>query len=391
MEAAFQSLLSGRPRPVYVEIPRDVLASPAAPMALPSPLPSRDAVSPDPSALQAAASALRASEAPVLLVGGGAVAAAGEVCRLAERLGSPVVMTVNARGILPPGHPLAVPASPSLAHVRELVAAADVVLAVGTEFGETDYDMYSIADFPQPSRLIRIDIDPEQMRRGAKPDIELLGDASRVLGALLVSDLGAPRSGQGEAVARKTVAAARAALAPAMQREIRFLEVLRDVLPQAVMVGDSTQPVYAGNLFYAAPRPRAWFNSSTGYGTLGYALPASTGAALADPERPVICLTGDGGLQFTLGELAGPRDVAAWSLIVVWNNLGYGEIKKSMLAVDIEPEGVEVRPPDFEHLAKAYGYAYCRIDSIEALAVVLLEFASRRQVMMLEIDARAFE
>ena len=182
-----------------------------------------------------------------------------------------------------------------------------------------------------------------------------------------------------------------AALPPAYQREVGFLDVIRRTLPTAVIVGDSTQAVYAGNLGYASPRPGAWFNSSSGYGTLGYALPASTGAGLAAPDRPVVCLVGDGGLQFTLGELAVPRDVGAWTAIIVWNNRGYGEIKTSMLAVDIEPEGVDVGPPAFEPLARAYGYAHRVVDSLSSLEQVLGEFGARRQVVLIEVRAEAFE
>jgi acetolactate synthase-1/2/3 large subunit len=92
-----------------------------------------------------------------------------------------------------------------------------------------------------------------------------------------------------------------------------------------------------------------------------------------------------------MGELAVPRDVDAWTAIVVWNNRGYGEIKTSMLAVDIEPEGVDVRPPDLEPLARAYGYAYRLIGGLDALASALREFAARRQVVMLEVQAENFE
>jgi len=172
---------------------------------------------------------------------------------------------------------------------------------------------------------------------------------------------------------------------------VDFLNVIRGCLPEAIVVGDSTQPVYAGNLYYESPRPGAWFNSSTGFGTLGYALPASTGAGLAAPDRPIVCLVGDGGIQFSLGELAVPRDVNAWSAIIVWNNQGYGEIRSSMLAVDIEPEGVDIRPPNFEPIAQAYGYGYRQVDSLVSLERTLSDFGARRQVLLIEINAKAFE
>ena len=391
LERAFAGATTGRPRPVYVEIPRDVLAADAAD--LPA------AVAPQPPALQsapaaavaAAARALAAASKPVILAGGGARGAAGELRRLAETLGAPVVMTINGRGLLPPGHPLEVSVSPSLAPVRALIAAADAVLAVGTEIGPTDYDAYAVSDFPPPANLIRIDVDAEQLVRNARPALGLLGDAAATLRALLAHDLGAPRPERGAAAAAAARTAGLAGLVPAMRREIAFLDAIRDALPGAILVGDSTQPVYAGNLGYAAATPGSWFNSATGYGTLGYALPASTGAGLAAPDRPVVCLVGDGGVQFSLGELAVPRDVGAWSAIVVWNNRGYGEIKTSMLAVGIKPEGVDVRPPEFADLARAYGYAYRLVDGIPALERALAEFGARRQVMVIEVRAEVFE
>ena len=387
----FSGASAQRPRPAYVEIPRDVLTESARGLPMVE-SPAWVAVHGAPADQVAlAVEWLRAARSPLLLVGGGAVHASAAVRRLAEHLGAPVVMTVNARGVLPVGHPLAVSASPSLATIRELIASADLVLAVGTEMGPTDYDMYAVSDFPKPARLLRIDIDPVQMRRSVLPDLELLGDAGATLEAILAEELGEAMPDRGVAAARAAASGALLSLTPAMQREVAFLNVIRAHLPEAIVVGDSTQPVYAGNLYYESPRPGAWFNSSTGFGTLGYALPASTGAGLAAPDRPVVCLVGDGGIQFSLGELAVPRDVNAWSAIMVWNNQGYGEIRASMLAVDIEPEGVDVRPPDFEPIAKAYGYGYRCVDSLVALERVLSEFGARRQVMMIEVNAKAFE
>ena len=327
----------------------------------------------------------------MILAGGGAIRAASEVRQLADALGAPVIMTINARGLLPPQHPLAISLSPSLAPIRALLAASDAVLAIGTELGMTDYDMYSLGNFPALAQLIRIDIEASQLERNMRPALSLLGDARETLRAMLASSMGTAPKDRGAAAARQASAAALQTLSAPMRREIAFLEVIRDTVPGAILVGDSTQPVYAGNLGFAAASPGSWFNSATGYGTLGYALPASTGAGLGAPDRPVVCLVGDGGLQFSLSELAVPRDVDAWLAIIVWNNRGYGEIKTSMLAVGIEPEGVDVRPPDFALLARAYGYSHKRIDSLESLSDALRDFALRRQVLMLEVEAARFE
>lgn len=397
----FRALSSARPLPAYLEIPRDVLKESAAslpPIAEWTEEVLRAVVAPVPAAtaIDAAAASLLAAANPLLLVGGGAQRAANEVRALAERLGAPVVMTTNARGILPPGHPLAVPFSPSLEPVRRLVLAADVVLAVGTECGQTDYDMYDVSPFPQPRGLIRIDIDRDQLQRTLRPEIPLLGDSAATMKALLaaIGDSGTPDAevmARGAAAAEAACDVTYAALTPAMQRQVGFLEVIRETLPEAIVVGDSTQAVYAGNLGFNALRPGAWFNSSTGYGALGYALPASTGASLAAPDRPVVCLVGDGGLQFSLGEMAGPRENNCWTAIVIWNNYGYGEIKTSMIAVDIEPEGVDIRPPDFEQLAAAYGYEHCVVEDLAGLTAAMQAFGEERQVLVVEVRAAVFE
>lgn len=391
LDRTFAAATGGRPRPAYLEIPRDVLASDAS--GLPPPAAPATPAAPAAFAPLVAEAARQLSQArsPVILAGGGSLGAQQELRTLAERLGAPLVMTINARGLLPPDHPLGISLSPSMAPIRALIGAADVVLAVGTELGPTDYDMYSEGGFPALPSLIRIDIDGAQLERNLSPSLGLHGDAAATLRAILTAGVTAASAQRGAAAAAQACTEARALLSPAYQREIGFLEVIRNTLPQAIIAGDSTQPVYAGNMGFAAARAGSWFNSATGYGTLGYALPASTGASLAAPDRPVVCLTGDGGLQFTLAELAVPRDVNAWSAIIVWNNRGYREIRHSMLAVDIEPEGVDVLPPDFAAIARAYGYTHQAIDSLESLERALRSFGERRQVIMLEVDARAFE
>ncbi|MBS0366203.1 MAG: 5-guanidino-2-oxopentanoate decarboxylase [Proteobacteria bacterium] len=399
--AAFEIFRSARPRPVYIEIPLDVLAQDSSGLALPSPV--RQAPRADGTALQAAATRLFDARRPVILAGGGAVRAAALVLEVAQRLDAPVVMTANARGIVPSGHALAVPCSPTLEPVRELIAAADCVLAVGTEIGPTDYDAYGMKEFPNPPGLVRIDIDPAQLNRSARAAVALCGDAAQALQGIIdalaaraASNGAAPNQVRRAEGARRAAACREAALAairqisPALEQHVQVLDMMRDTLPQALLVGDSTQLVYGGNLGFNTARAGSWFNSATGYGTLGYALPAATGASLADPQRPVICLVGDGGVQFSLAELAVPGEAGAWVAIVVWNNRGYGEIRTAMIAAGIDPEGVDVAPPDFAQLARAYGYTHHLIRSRAALRAALASFGARRQVVLLEIDAAHF-
>jgi acetolactate synthase I/II/III large subunit len=147
----------------------------------------------------------------------------------------------------------------------------------------------------------------------------------------------------------------------------------------------SAQPVYAANLCYDHDRPGGWFNAATGFGALGYGPPAAIGAALADPTAPVVCLTGDGGFQFTLPELGAALDVGAPVIFVVWNNRGYREIETSMRDVGVEPVGVSPAPPDFCKLAEAYGVAAERLGNISDLPAALRRASGRTYLIEIEV------
>lgn len=352
---AFAVFDGGRPRPVHIEIPLDLMAAPADGLPPPQAPAMRLLRGPAaPAAIDRAARLLSSAERPLLLIGGGARQAAPQLSRLAEMLDAPALMTINARGALPDGHPLALSCSPSLPAARRLIAASDVVLAVGCELGPTDFDMYVDGGFRLPGALIRIDIDPEQLCRGRGADLPLLGDAKETLQLLTLQLTDAARQGEERADAARRLAAAE--MEPEHAADLAWLHRVRDILPQARWVGDSTRLVYAGNLGFCAPRGNSWFNASVGFGALGYGLPAAIGAALAEPDRPVLCLAGDGGFQFTLAEMGTAMETRARLIVLLLNNRGYGEIKSAMRAADMEPLGVDLYTPDFPALARAYGW-----------------------------------
>jgi acetolactate synthase-1/2/3 large subunit len=382
---AFAVFAAARPRPVHIEVPIDLMErtvdAPLRPVSarLAPALPSAEAAAD-------AARMLNEAAAPVVLAGGGARGAGTALGELAERLDAPAVMTVNARGLMPAGHPLGVSASPSLKAVRRLVEAADVVLAVGTEIGPTDYDIYVTGGFAIPGKLVRIDIDPVQIMRNRAPDLALLDDAAAAVPALLDALGAEPRNRNGAGRAAAARHAAMEELSPAMRRQVEFLAKIRTALPNAVIVGDSTQPIYAGNLYHEADAPSGWFNSATGYGTLGYALPAAIGAKLGAPERPVVCLIGDGGLQFTLAELGSAMDAKTPIVVLVWNNRGYGEIKTYMEGRGIRPEGVDLTTPDFCAIARAYGLAAERLETRGEFGAMLKAAAARSVPTLIDVD-----
>ncbi len=382
LDAAFATMTGARPGPVHLELPLDLAPEPfGAPIPEPA-APVRPA--PDTTAIEAAAQLLAAACRPVILAGGGAKGA--DVVSLAERLDAPVVQTVNARG-LAHDHPLGIPASPSLPAVRELIGEADVVLALGTELGPTDYDMYATGRMPAFGRLVRVDSCPGQLAR--HPSEVAIEARSEDTVAALLQALG-PGSADGDGGARARVArdAAWQGLDPEVQRQCRILAALRDAVPGALLVGDSTQPVYAGNLWHDHDRPGGWFNAATGYGALGYAIPAAIGAAIARPDLPVICLAGDGGAQFSMAELMTARDADLPITFVIWNNRGYGEIAVSMREAAAEIVGCDPTPPDFAHLARACAMPHARCaPEPEEIAARVAEARRQDGPAIVEIEA----
>ena len=357
LDQAFALMLGGRPGPVHIEVPTDVMPlpahpAPAAPMAPPRHLP-------DPDAIAAAAGMLRAARRPVILAGGGAIRDGDALRALAERLDAPVVLTVNARGLMH-GHPLCIPASASLDAVRDLVAGSDCVLAVGTELGLTDYDMYARGGMPDLSGMIRIDVCAQQLARHPAA-VRIQSQAGTAL-PLLLRDVDVAK-GDGTARAAATRKAARAQIDPHMPPQLATVEAIRDAMPTARIVGDSTQPVYAANLYYDAPFPGSWFNAATGYGALGYGPGAAVGAAVADPTRPVICLIGDGGLQFSSGELRTALDEGLDLTFIVWNNAGFREIAEAMAGVGAQVIGCDPSPLKMDHFAAACDLPFTRVSA----------------------------
>ena len=147
----------------------------------------------------------------------------------------------------------------------------------------------------------------------------------------------------------------------------------------------STQPVYAGNLYYDHDRPGGWFNAATGFGALGYGPPAAIGAALADRTAPVVCLCGDGGFQFTLPEIGAAVETQTPVIFVVWNNRGYREIETSMLNAGVRPVGVSPVPPDFCRIADAYHMPAERLASPDDLPAALARARAAGSPSLIEI------
>lgn len=367
---AFSAMLSGKPGPVHLEIPIDVMD---IKIELPQfEIPQIVPLGVDEGQIEDVRQRCLGASTPLIVIGGGMVHDGDLVQRIAEKLNAPVVSTINARGIMA-DHLLNVPASPSLSAIRELISASDLVLALGTEMGPTDYDMYGTNALQPLDNIIRVNIDADHFKRRDDKGVDICCHGRLFLEAL-ISALGDDQIfSDGRERAGKAREAAWQELDTPYQSHINLVHALWQVLPDAVQVGDSTQLVYAANMFVKAPGPSKWFNSSTGYGTLGYAPSAAIGAALGQPETPVICLIGDGGMQFSLAELGSAIDCNANVAFIVWNNDGYQEIETAMIASDVAPIGVTPCSPDFVAIATAYNLPALRVSDAEALVDALTE------------------
>lgn len=376
---------SARPRPVYLEIPVDVIALDGDGIDLaPRPLPAR----PGPSAdrLGEAVALLANAARPLMVAGGGAVEARAPLRWIAEHLSIPVITTINGKGLLPPDHDLLAGENMAAAPLLAELAAADVVLAVGTEFGETEHYPGPV-EIRIPGSLIRIDLDPEQLMRGPVAAVPLVADAKLAADALASHlDHTMPRLG-----GRERAAALRRALQAQLPdyalRHQPALAMIDRILPDAIIVGDSTEMVYGANQFFRPRDIRRFFNASTGYGTLGYGLPAGIGAKLGQPAAPVVVLAGDGGFLFTIAELAAAVEAEIPVIVILWNNGGYGEIRKYMEARAITPLAVDLKVPDFVAIAAGFGCASVAIEDLAGLAPALRAARDRRVPTLIEWKA----
>lgn len=374
---AFKQLRSGMPRPVAIELPPDVLQQSSA-----APLHERargQRQAPQENALREAAHLLREARFPVIQAGGGAAAAdAGEALTfLAERLQAPVVMTEGARGLMASSHPLALTGLGG----RAVFPHADVVVAVGTRF----LDAQAKPTRADPAcRYIYVNLDPDHTGAPRQPGVAVIGDARIVLERLVhaSSDL-APRPSR--AMAMDAVKSWCEAQLRAIQPQAAYVDAIRRALPEdAIVVSELTQVGYFANVALPVNRPRSYL--TPGYqGTLGYGLPTSLGAAVANPARRVVSLNGDGGLGWNLQELLTAARYQPNVTVIVFVDGAYGNVRRIQRRVFGQEFATEVRNPEFAALAAACGLPFRSVDSPETLHEALAASAASAGPMLIEV------
>ena len=387
MRAAFQAIRSPRARPAYVGLPLDLLGEHTTQRAEVFAHPAVQ-LPPDAAALERAVALLDQARKPILIAGGGARRAGQPLTRLAEALDTYVVTTAAGKGILPETHPASLGASLPYPPTQALIASADVVLAIGTEL--SDSDVYTTTRLPFDGKLIRIDVDPAKLSDHYGAAVALQADAASCLTQLAqrVRARKGWRSEAGQAAEHRARLAQ--GLEAAMSGCAHAIRGVRAGLPaEAAVYTDMTQLAYHGTFAFEVSAPGCW-HCPFGYGTLGYALPAAIGAKLGAPERPIVALAGDYGLQFTLAELLTAVEAGITLPIVLWNNEALGQIRDDMARAGIGPLGVFARNPDFLALARACGAEGTRVGDAQALAQALRRALGARGPTLIECVAADF-
>jgi acetolactate synthase I/II/III large subunit len=353
---AFQEMTSGRRGPASVEMPWDVFtqrADTAAAQVL-EPLP---APQPDPDMIKQAAALIKNSKAPMIFVGSGAIEAREEILELAEMIDAPVVAFRSGRGIVSNAHELGL----TMAAAYKLWPTTDLMIAIGTR-AELPASGFRWPYQPKGLKSIRVDIDPTEMRRLAS-DVAIVADAKAGTADLVaaVKKAGYARASGRRGEIREATATAQAEI-QRIQPQMAYLNILREVLPASAIVTDElSQFGFASWYGFPVYEPRTFITS--GYqGTLGSGFPTALGAKVANPDKPVVAITGDGGFMFGVQELATAVQFNIGVVTLVFNNNAYGNVRRDQRErFDGRVVASDLVNPDFVKLAESFGVAAARV------------------------------
>jgi acetolactate synthase-1/2/3 large subunit len=361
MHAILTDLVSGRPRPVGVEVPTDAWASAAPTGALTHVEPRVPPV--DWGLIERAADLLARAERPLIVVGGGAQGASREVRELADRLQAPVTAARMGLGVMDARHALNAP----WAVAHQLWPAADVVIAIGSRMSIP----YRVWGTDRKLTIIRIDIDAEEMGRIERPTLGIVGDAKTSVAALLeVLKPVQERAMTAELAERKIKFAAE--VESVLPEQSGWVKALRTALPEnGILVEEMTQVGYASRFSFPVYNPRSYITSGF-QGTLGWGVATTIGVKAALPDRPVVSINGDGGFMFTMPELATAVHFKLPIVFVVFNDNAYGNVQR------IQKENFnghviasDLTNPDFVKLADSFGARSARVKTPTELTAAI--------------------
>jgi len=372
---AFQEMLSGRRGPVAIEMPLDQMSA-SAEVAPHDPLPLAPNPTPDPEQIAAVAKLVANAKAPMIWVGGGALHAPAEILALAERIGAPVVSFRGGRGIVDDRHPLGL----TIAAAYRLWPETDLLLAFGTRL---DVPMARWGKTPAGLKIARIDIDAAEMRR-LKVDIGIVADTADAARMLTEAVERRADTARADVIARAksdTVAAI-----AKVQPQMSYLAAIRDVLPEdGIFCDEMTQVGYVSWFGFPFHAPRTLVTSGFS-GTLGAGFPMALGVKVAQPDRAVVAVTGDGGFLFGGAELATAVQHGINLVTVLFNNSAYGNVLRDQRRMfEGRDSGSVLRNPDFQTYARSFGVPSWRVTDPDGLRAALREALAANSPALIEV------
>ena len=354
---------TGRPGPVCLEVPTDLMAG-DAPAAAPTPRDSAPASPSLPPRLDEAVAILRNAKQPLILAGTDAsrTDVAGDIQALAEALCAPVITNTPGKGVVPEDHALAFGNAARRMVVKEIVPGCDAAVVIGSRLREVDAKRRGLV---LPEQLIHIDWDERWISKNYPAAVPLVGDIAAITRALRNQLEGEPYTGprQERTAAWRREAEAEFERLSQERPELQSLRAIRAVLPRdSALVIDNTQLGYWAEYFYPSYRTNGIIGAK-GSGLLGFSFPAAIGIKLARPDTPVVGLIGDGGFLYTAQELATcVRHDVGFPLIVV-NDEAFGVIDYLQRTAYQEAYQAQLTNPDFPAFAAAFGVPATRVQS----------------------------
>jgi acetolactate synthase-1/2/3 large subunit len=388
---AYGIATSGRPGPVVLDVPEDVchgtfefeaadFAADSATLQIPA-----RRIRPDGDALAQAARFVGGARRPLILAGGGIhLSGAYEALRaFAEGHNIPVAHTMSGKGGLACSHPLSAGLFGRYARIaNELIAASDCLIAVGCKLGEIATKRYSL--IPAQTPLVHIDIEAAELGRWRLPQVALWADARAALEDLTAElSEAAPAARRARADYAAEVPARMAAWRDEAESRLesnerpinmaRVVQELNRALPaEAILVADGGFAGHWTGLLYDTNRAGRGYIANRGFASIGYGLPGALGAQLAAPTRPVVGVTGDGGLNMVLGELETALRAGAGFTLVVVNNAASGYVKALQHAMFAgRYQSADLTETDYAKVAEALGCQGIRIEDPAELAPAL--------------------
>ncbi|MTT30758.1 biosynthetic-type acetolactate synthase large subunit [Terrilactibacillus sp. BCM23-1] len=401
VKEAFHIATTGRPGPVVVDIPKDLAGQvveqvPDEEMNLPG-YRVKDDLDIDLLQVKRLGEALSASERPVILAGAGVVhAKASELLlEVAEKFNVPVVNTLLGLGSFPADHPLFLGMGGMHGTYAANVAITECDLLVNFGARFDDRLTGNLAKFAPNAKVAHVDIDPSELGKNVKTDIPVEGDAKAVLNSLLMGSYPSPDTEDWRKLTAKNK------MAYPLQYKIednqilpqQMVEWLHDYTKgEAIVVTDVGQHQMWAAQYYSFTKPNR-FVTSGGLGTMGFGFPAAIGAQIAEPEKKVVAVLGDGGFQMTLQELAVVKERNLPLKVVILNNEVLGMVRQWQEAFYEERYSESLIPvqPDFVKLAESYGIKGVRVESEQEARQVLAETMTNNEPIVIDCRVKKLE